>query len=296
MLDSDSQAVGMVTGSTDSEPASFTIGVIFVVLIVTFVVFGMNLGQFIYYYVMFPSDRKQVKAIVHLVFILDIAHTCMCIVMTYVYLIQGHGNDASASYIHWAVPISSALENTILLVVQGTCVCRIWLLSERKPRAVVVPVSLTVVRCALGYVAMPINHVWSDYHDSTISTNTLILSLSCSFVDDAVIAGSMVYHLHRRRTGMRGTEYIIRVVTLYAVNCGAVIMLVSLAALLSFVLCKNSFVFGGPIELLCKLFVGSFLANLNSRKTLRDNQPSAIGLYTYDLDEHTYTPSESLSI
>ncbi|EPS97581.1 hypothetical protein FOMPIDRAFT_88136, partial [Fomitopsis schrenkii] len=244
----------MDTGTTHNVSASLAMGGVFVALTATFILFGMNLGQFNSYRVMFPNDRKRVKVMVRSVFVLDVAHTCFCVALIYMYLVRWHGNEARMSYIHWTTAVSAAFQNATLSVVQGASVYKLWLLSERS-KIVAVAALLTILRTAFGYASdtlMPMKNVWSNYRDDRIARTIILVSLSCSFADDAFITASLAYYLHRKRTGMRGTEYIIRIVTLYAINFGALTMLTSLSALLSFLLYENSILFGGLVELSTK--------------------------------------------
>ncbi|KAH9924472.1 uncharacterized protein B0H18DRAFT_1211899 [Fomitopsis serialis] len=147
---------------------------------------------------------------------------------------------------------------------------------ERAYRVLVIPLVLTAIRIALGYytaVLMFTANSWSQYREELTANVILPVSLSCAAVNDAVIVASQFYYLRRRRTGACGTEYIIRTVMIYSVNMGAITMAASVAALLAFILDKSSLLDGRFVELQCRLFALSLLANLNTRRTMRDNQP-----------------------
>jgi len=118
-------------------------------------------------------------------------------------------------------------QSSIVTVVQCFYIYRIWILSERSYKVLLIPVFLTVIRIVVGYVTavyMFTLQVWPYYRKNHIATIVLSVGLASSAMNDMVITASQVYYLHRRRTGLRGTEYIIRTVMFYSINLGAMTM------------------------------------------------------------------------
>ncbi|KAH9830714.1 uncharacterized protein C8Q71DRAFT_319310 [Rhodofomes roseus] len=177
--------------------------------------------------------------------------------------------------------------NIIVTIVQCFYLYRIWILAEKAYKVLMIPVLLTVIRIALGYLTaafMFSMHVWPQYRDYNNARIVLCIALASVAANDVVITATQVYLLHRRRTGIRGTEYVIRTVMFYSVNTGALTTIFSIITLLSFVLDQSPLLYGGFIQVQCKLFENSLLVNINARRTLRDNQPSAVEIYPWDLN------------
>ncbi|KAH9924473.1 uncharacterized protein B0H18DRAFT_433499 [Fomitopsis serialis] len=268
--------------------SAMSFGSVFVSLIVAFIIFGMTICQFCLYRRSFPDDVTRMKAIVYAVMMLDIAHTIVCVAMLYTYLVRWHGLETNLALLHWTAAATIFFQSSIVTIVQCSYVYRIWILSERSSKVLLIPILLTVVRIIVGYVtavAMFTLHVWPQYRKNHVATVVLSVGFASSAANDIVITATQVYYLHRRRTGLRGTEYIIRTVMFYAINLGAMTMIFSIAVLLTFVLDQSSLLFGGLIELQSKLFANSLLININARRTLRINQPSAVDIDPPNLED-----------
>ncbi|KAH9914010.1 uncharacterized protein B0H18DRAFT_151372 [Fomitopsis serialis] len=251
---------------------SLGLGGVFVTMSFTFPLLGIIACQFCLYHRSFPEDARRIKAMVYIVLILEIARTHACAVMIDAYLVQWHAMGNDVDFIYWTPGLVAILQNTSVTIVQCFYIWRIWTFSERAYRVLVIPLvpisRRTHCQCHIaGLTQLCGGERRSDHRKP----------------------------LRRRRTGACGTEYIIRTIMIYSVNMGAITMAASVAALLAFVLDKSS-LYGGIVELQCRLFAISLLANLNARRTMRDNQPrDAVEFYPHNFTGDAAQGSSRLS-
>ncbi|OBZ73986.1 hypothetical protein A0H81_05980 [Grifola frondosa] len=95
------------------------------------------------------------------------------------------------------------------------------------------------------------------------------LSLGLGVATDVVTAASLCYFLRKLRTGYSRDDSLINSLTLYAINTGVITSAISLCTLICYDLMPDNFVFMGLYFILSKLYANSFMATLNTRKSVR---------------------------
>jgi len=98
----------------------------------------------------------------------------------------------------------------------------------------------------------------------------LYAGFSLSVIVDIIIAVLLSYFLLlKSRNGFKSTNSLIRTLTLYTINTGLLVSIVSVCVLTTYATMPHNFIFFAFFIPLSKLFVNSFLATLNARASLR---------------------------
>jgi len=100
---------------------------------------------------------------------------------------------------------------------------------------------------------------------------TVSCGLGLAVVVDLIIAFTLVYYLHKSRSGFQATDNLVRTLQTYVINSGGLTMICSIAVVATFAAIADNYVFLGLVEIQSKLYANSFLATLNARQYLAAN-------------------------
>ncbi|KAH9476043.1 hypothetical protein JR316_0011612 [Psilocybe cubensis] len=95
---------------------------------------------------------------------------------------------------------------------------------------------------------------------------------------DLSLALALSWLLYSSRTGFRRTDSLIKVLTLYTVNTGMIVAIDASLGLILYIIMPNNFIFLGFYLLLSKLYVNAYLATLNAREALRQNDLTSMNM------------------
>ncbi|KAK7689140.1 hypothetical protein QCA50_007831 [Cerrena zonata] len=150
---------------------------------------------------------------------------------------------------------------------------RIWILSNHSYILTVGTSILLAARIGCHTAAAVfalLAGTWSKFQASAGPNITVEVSNAVSAAVDGIIATSMIYYLYRGQTGQERTDGIVRWLMTYAINSGAIMMVVSLAIAITYVKVKESLLFLGLVMIVSKLYANSLLGTLNARSILRN--------------------------
>ncbi|KAF8233994.1 hypothetical protein L208DRAFT_1394846 [Tricholoma matsutake] len=259
-----------------------TVGVIFIGATVSSFVFGVSTLQAYLYYHRFPEDSLLHKCAVAVLWILDIFHLAICIHVVYAYNVTGFGDLANLLTLCWSLRLQVAVNVVIVLLVQTLYAHRVWLLCGYLHGFLGYLVAAAVaggfgIGIVLAYEVYTAN-TFLDLEQKAWAVNA---SLGTSTVIDFFISITMCYYL-RQSKGLE-THLNSRISRLmqYTLSSGLFTSACSLSAMFSYILLPNTFIVIALGFLLTKLYVGSFLAMLNSRqRTRRPSEEPLIGTPT----------------
>ncbi|KAK7676404.1 hypothetical protein QCA50_020622 [Cerrena zonata] len=112
--------------------------------------------------------------------------------------------------------------------------------------------------------------VWEDLRASRVSYISVEVANGLAAAVDAIIALSLIYFLHRRRSGQDRTDGIVRWLMGYTINSGAAIMVVSLTIAITYAKVTESLLSIGLVIAISKIYVNSLLGSLNARRLFRE--------------------------
>ncbi|KAF8878224.1 hypothetical protein BD779DRAFT_1555150 [Infundibulicybe gibba] len=223
-----------------------TLGAAFIGAIGASILFGItNLQVFLYYY-SYPEDWRVQKLM-----LLDVVHLILTVHAVYHYVVTSFGNPLALLQVVWCVGMSTMRRNIQVLFLYAA---RVWKLGYRNCQIMPWIVLAIVI---LGYGDYQI----SSFHDLNGMSWVIYASLVMPTIVDFVIAATICYYLQTTAAASRsGANSRIVVVMRY--------VLISVA-LVTYSAMPRNLVFLGIEFLLTKLYVNSFLAMLNARRSLR---------------------------
>ncbi|TCD66512.1 hypothetical protein EIP91_001288 [Steccherinum ochraceum] len=231
---------------------------------------GIVTMQVFLYYRIYPRDRMAFKLSVALIWVVDLLHTSMASAANWEYLIENFGNDSIADHITWTIAVTIALTAVITFFVHMFFAHRIFSLS-RHNYLITLPIALlALARLALALVSTSKMIQLRSYHDFVQYWAFIFTAgLSSATAVDIMIAGALIYYLHRSRTGFSSMDAIIDSITLYTVENGLLTSVTTLVSLICWVSMPHNLIFLGLHFAISKLYANAFLATLNARKVLR---------------------------
>ncbi|EMD31072.1 hypothetical protein CERSUDRAFT_109630 [Gelatoporia subvermispora B] len=102
------------------------------------------------------------------------------------------------------------------------------------------------------------------------------VGLGVSVVADLWLTGSLVIILHKRRTRFRHTDSMLRMLTMYCVNCAAITSTCEVVLLITTSTMPNNLIYYPFLMCIPKLFLNSLLAFINARQDLREISSSPV--------------------
>ncbi|KAK7689095.1 hypothetical protein QCA50_007786 [Cerrena zonata] len=234
--------------------------------------YGIATAQAYVYMLNSRDDPRLLRWVVAAVWLLETLHSALIMHMVYEYTITDFGKLALVGEIVWSVGLTVLVGMMIVGLSQGFYVRRIWILSSHNIALTAFTALLLIARICFGVATAALTYslgAWAVFREKKGPLFTLSCGLGLSAAVDALIAGIIIFYLQKGQTGFKSTDNIIRSLMAYAVNSGAITMVVSIVIVLTFVFLKNSLVFAGFVTLAGKLYSNSFLGTLNARSYLR---------------------------
>ncbi|CAL1710745.1 unnamed protein product, partial [Somion occarium] len=158
---------------------------------------------------------------------------------------------------------------------------------------------LLLARVAFGLATSALTYVvgtWPAFRAEKGPLFTLSCRLALSAAVDLAIALILIFYLKHGQTGFNSTDNVIRSLMVYAVNTGAITMIVSLAVVLTFIFLKESLLFAGLVTM--AIYANSFLGTLNTRQILRKKTAMAStynGVAELSNFQHSVVPTQLVS-
>jgi len=252
-------------------------GALMLGMVFSSVLYGVTVLQTYQYYDGYWEDPLYLKTFVATLWVLDTAQLVTVVHANWWYLIAHYGDIAALEIVPASLAVEVGMTISIGLLVQAWFASRVWRMNGHNVIIPMVILGLTLSTFSLGIfyaVTGQRNPVVTEIAKITWAT---VASLSCSMAADFFITGSLVYFLHKQRSGFKNVnaaaprgDRAINILTMYTVNTG---LLTSIAAMCTIILSK---VLVGtqwqvlPYFLVSKFYVNSTLATLNAREKLRN--------------------------
>ncbi|KAF8873179.1 hypothetical protein CPB84DRAFT_648890 [Gymnopilus junonius] len=247
-----------------------TIGAAYLGSAAASILFGVTLVQTYMYYLNYSNDWMFQRVSVGILLVLDTLHLALTIHAVYHYVITSFGNPLALGVIVWSFKV------VIVLFVQSLYALRVWKLGRHFHR--IWPV-LVVAIVVSGYVigillAVKVYNI-KTFLELTEVAWVIYASFASATAIDIVIAIAICFYLGRSRSSFSGTTYRIIKIMQYVLVSGFLTSACSLSALITFAVMPTTLIFLGIEFLLTKLYINSYLAMLNARKSVRDDESSA---------------------
>ncbi|EMD31217.1 hypothetical protein CERSUDRAFT_89243 [Gelatoporia subvermispora B] len=253
-------------------------------MILSIMFYGVTLLQTYIYYDSYWGDPSLMRIYVAVLFVLDTAQVVAVIDAVWFYVVPNFGNVDALSGVHPSLAVEIGITISIGLLVQSFFAMRVRFMSGRNRIIPALIFALTLAQFALGIYYATI----SDRIDQPIAIQhrvikILLASLACGMAADFLITTSLVYYLHRGRSGLRTTDRLINILITYTINTGSLTLLAAMCTIILNQLKPTLFWDVVPYFLLSKCYVNSTLATLNARTRLR-NMTSGVTTDTAQLE------------
>ncbi|CAL1703592.1 unnamed protein product [Somion occarium] len=240
---------------------------------VAIVLYGIVVVQAYVYFLHYKEDPRWLKGLVGAVTFLETLHSVLIIHILYTFGVTDFGHLEFVQSITWSVAVSLLIDLCIIATVQGFYIRRIWILSNRSIWLVVILSTILFTRISFGiatFTLMLTLDNWLSFRQEIGPLFTVAFGIALALFMDFLIASVLIFYLLRNRSGLRRTDHIVTFLIAYAVNTGAITMVVSAAIVFTFVFLKSSLLFAGLNIASGKLYANSLLGTLNARQILRE--------------------------
>ncbi|KAL4064292.1 hypothetical protein V8B97DRAFT_1317885 [Scleroderma yunnanense] len=240
---------------------------LFIGSFISLIFYGVSCVQTFFYFQTYPDDHMLLKYLVAIIWILESAHSGFVIAFNNSYLIEGFGDFTVITQINWPFVVNIEIGLVVIVFVNLFYVWRVWILS-RKIWVVLLLFFLTIIRFVLGSVSTMlacINATWGLYQND--SYVLLGISMGLAAFEDTVIAATLAYYLHSKRT-QSSTRLITRLLV-YIVGTGTLTSMFSIIELIAILASPNTLLYIPFALIQVKLYANSALLSLNLRQYQR---------------------------
>ncbi|KAH7928377.1 hypothetical protein BV22DRAFT_1030864 [Leucogyrophana mollusca] len=268
----------------------------FMGLIISLWLYGITFGQYVFYLCTFPLDKKALKFLVLIVFLLDSGHSYSLSAYYWLQLISWRASPASALFVPWELMMGMVFAYCVALIVQSFYAHRVWIISGHNKFLAGAVFVMAIAQFALGMTCVADTIRERTAVSLANSVLTVGSASAISIICDLIITGSIFFYLHPRRAGVKRLGSPIPDLVNVSVNMGAFTCLVSLVVFLMYFIHQDPYLVGAATPIMCKSYSNSFLAVLNARKLIRDRQEarvfSTFNLTTIDI---SHPPSATVA-
>ncbi|EGO03142.1 hypothetical protein SERLA73DRAFT_176663 [Serpula lacrymans var. lacrymans S7.3] len=249
-----------------------TFGAGFIGAMVSTILYGITTLQTYLYFIHYPKDSPYTKALVAVIWVLDTTHiTFMCHCMYY-YLITNYSQPSALAQGIWSLDMSMAVNLLIAVLVQTYFALLIFRLSSMRVRWWITSIIMlfVVAHFAFGLETVALMYIGKDF--TALRQMILIAAMPFALfavLSDLCITAALCILLYGRRGIFRRTHAIVDTLIVYAINRCLLTSVVAIVEVIMFATSPNSLWFIAIDFVIGKLFANSFLASLNSRKTIR---------------------------
>ncbi|KAJ7202061.1 hypothetical protein GGX14DRAFT_654667 [Mycena pura] len=257
-----------------------TLGALLIAGLLATALWGVTCVQTFSFFAGGTADRAWQKTLVAFLWVLDTFDTVLNGHILYFYLVSNYLVPQAILFPVWSVIVRnflcSALPDQWLTYFEDSC-CRYISNGNIPGTLLIVALSLLDLTCGLIITVKAFG--MQAYSDLDSLSKLLFLNFAAGTSSDLSVALALCYLLYGSRTGFQRTDSLIRTLMLYTVNTGLLVALDATAGMFAYVFMPHNFIFLGFYLLLSKLYLNSYLAILNARKTLRrSDNPASIHL------------------
>ncbi|PAV15935.1 hypothetical protein PNOK_0879300 [Pyrrhoderma noxium] len=272
-----------------------TLGALFIAVTFAMALWGIATLQMYWYYDNYIKDPLWIKLFVFLVWALDTAHQALITHAAYVYLVTNFDNPAILTTVIVTLEVMVLVSALVSLLVQGFLLFRVYRLSNKNMYLVGV--------LALMSWAQFIAFVYFFYRGVNLGSWLLIPTInwltktanSLSTITDVSISATLIFLLHRSRTGYKRSDSMINRLIVFTVNTGAVTSICALCVIICVSLSPDSLIYVAFYVCTSRLYTNTLLATLNARRVSSTGSeiPSSLSIH---FDDTTRRDHNSIGI
>ncbi|EJF64309.1 hypothetical protein DICSQDRAFT_101178 [Dichomitus squalens LYAD-421 SS1] len=247
-----------------------TFGALFIGFGCSSVALGVLSMQAYSYFRRYPLDVWWYKALVAVIWILELVDQAFIGHAVYFYVVTNWGDvNALLTSPVWSLILQVPLGAAVGAVVKVCFGLRVWRFSKHN-----IPVTMLILVGALGQLAAAfVFTVRAASIPSLAEVGRLkfigSIALGLGMATDVVTAAALCWFLRNLKTGYRKDDSIVNKLSVYAINTGTISSAISLCTLVLYDIMPNNFIFMSFYFVLSKVYANSFYAALNTRRSVR---------------------------
>ncbi|EPQ50960.1 hypothetical protein GLOTRDRAFT_81515 [Gloeophyllum trabeum ATCC 11539] len=270
MSGADAAAAAKAKAALAAFSLDATLGADFIGFAAATAVFGILTSQVFTYFKRYPADKPAYKLLVAGLWVLEVMDQCFIGHQFYFYSITNYGNPlVLLDKIVWSLVLQVEVGALVGTIVQACFAMRVWRFSGHNIPITGLVLGLTIARMGTATLftvkAFELESLTKLHDLKAFGT----LSLALGVATDAVTAVALCWFLSKLKTGYSNSDSLVNSLSLYAVNTGALTSAFSLSTLILYNIMPTNFIFMGCYFVVSKLYAVSFLATLNTRRTVR---------------------------
>ncbi|KAI1796728.1 hypothetical protein LXA43DRAFT_571689 [Ganoderma leucocontextum] len=260
-----------------------TFGALFIGFGCSSVAFGILSTQAYSYFRRYPLDVWWYKALVAVIWILELVDQAFIGHAVYFYVVSKWGQvNVLLEAPIWSLILQVPLGAAVGAIVKVCFGLRVWRFSKHN-----IPATMLILLGALGQLAAAfVFTVRAVSVPSLAEVGQLkfvgSIALGLGMATDVMTAAALCWFLRNLKTGFRKDDSIVNKLTIYAINTGVISSAFSLCTLILYDIMPTNFIFMAFYFVLSKVYANSFFAALNTRKSIRGRGTDA---------EHTTMPT-----
>ncbi|KIM35875.1 hypothetical protein M413DRAFT_324344 [Hebeloma cylindrosporum] len=256
-----------------------TMGAAFLGVIGSSILFGAIAVQVFMYYTHFPNDWKLQKISVAILMAMAVVHLVFGVHAVYFYVILNFGKYEAQKYIAWSFKLQTSLDVAIVLFIQALYAWRVQTLGKHFSRVWPwVVIGIVGVGWIFGIMLAVRTYQTKEWASVREFHWVLFGSLAFATSIDFVIAVTICYYLRKSHSVFTTTNNRILKIMHYTLVCGFFTSICSSTALICLAIMPNTLVFIGIDFLLPRLYMNSYMALLNARRIISEQEASSFNM------------------
>ncbi|KAF5319823.1 hypothetical protein D9611_012857 [Ephemerocybe angulata] len=249
-----------------------TFGALQIGVLIAVFLFGIVTLQAHIYSSQFPDDRRIFKALVVIVWLLELGHTVAVAYESYTATITFYGRpEAYTRYAGFGV--ATILGGTLTMIVQSFFAWRLWTVLYHPYKYIGLACGLlAIARCAVSiFAGVEGIRARSLYNYVERYRGMLAALLGTGAAIDIFIASSMLWFLVvRKKKSLEKVKRLLDRLVAYTIRTGLVTSVAAVSILIVFFASPHTMVWLAMYTFLAKLYSNSLLSALNARSGLRE--------------------------
>jgi len=227
---------------------------------------GTVILQVYLYFTRFPHDLKPIKWLVGCVLLTDVLQTASIMAVTYRWLITNFENSPGLDTIKWSFNMLFVWDSILALLAQGFFTCRVWAVSHKNKPLCAILAMAVLTRFGLLNAMGVQTWIKQTLHGLTEVLWLLTLGLAFSMCTDVAITTSLIWYLHKSRTGVRKTNSLINRLIIYSMTTALLPCIFDVIVVICIGTMPNNLIWAGIHLILTKTYPTAILATLNTRQ------------------------------
>ncbi|KAF8198861.1 hypothetical protein K438DRAFT_1966826 [Mycena galopus ATCC 62051] len=255
--------------------ANIFLGALLVATWANSILYPVEIIQAVHYYRHFKQDNWMLKFLVSSAIVIDSVSMIANYSSVYLYTVTHQGDLAYLQNQYWAMTA----------LAQGFLAARYWRLTRNKfiTLTLFFFITVTIGGAFSSGAAIALFPEYADRNKTIIPGTTWLFTEA---VTDISIAAALLWELRKVQASLTATKSLVKRLVAQTIQSGTAGASIALAALIAFLVNKESNVPTGFAYTLGRIYCITMLANLNSRKTGKtwsdQDTPTIITLTIWD--------------